>query len=104
MRAFGDPALFGDLYASEYDQTDYRDPGPAVGFLTGLVPEGGRVLELAIGTGRVAVPLAERGIAVEGVEGSAAMVRRLRRNARGGAPPGGCGGMAARAGAGPPYP
>lgn len=87
MRAFGDPALFGDLYASEYDQTDYRDPGPAVGFLTGLVPEGGRVLELAIGTGRVAVPLAERGIAVEGVEGSAAMVRRLRAKPGGAAIP-----------------
>jgi len=36
------------------------------------------VLELAIGTGRVALPLAGRGITVEGVDASAAMVARLR--------------------------
>jgi len=36
------------------------------------------VLELAIGTGRVALPLAGRGITVEGVDASAAMVERLR--------------------------
>ena len=53
------------------------DPGPAVEFLAGLAGAG-RVLELAIGTGRVALPLAARGIAVEGVDASAAMVERLR--------------------------
>jgi SAM-dependent methyltransferase len=36
------------------------------------------VLELAIGTGRVALPLAGRGVAVEGVDASEAMVARLR--------------------------
>jgi hypothetical protein len=36
------------------------------------------VLELAIGTGRVALPLAARGITVEGVDASAAMAERLR--------------------------
>ena len=46
-------------------------------FLAGLAGDG-RVLELAIGTGRVALPLASRGIAVEGVDASAAMVDRLR--------------------------
>lgn len=40
--------------------------------------EGGRVLELAIGTGRVAVPLHERGADVAGIELSAPMVARLR--------------------------
>lgn len=53
------------------------DPGPAVELLAGLAGEG-RVLELAIGTGRVAVPLAARGIRVQGVDASAAMVERLR--------------------------
>ena len=42
---------------------------------------GGRVLELAIGTGRVAVPLAERGVPVTGIELSAPMVARLREKA-----------------------
>ncbi|GAA3136336.1 class I SAM-dependent methyltransferase [Streptosporangium carneum] len=78
MSGYGDPAFFGDHYAHEYDERHPLDPGPAVEFLAGLVPEGGRVLELAIGTGRVAVPLARRGVAVEGIEGSAAMVERMR--------------------------
>lgn len=53
------------------------DPGPAVDFLAALAGDG-RVLELAIGTGRVALPLAARGVMVEGVDASAAMVERLR--------------------------
>jgi SAM-dependent methyltransferase len=48
-----------------------------VEFLAGLAGDG-RVLELAIGTGRVALPLAARGITVEGIDASAAMVERLR--------------------------
>jgi len=48
-----------------------------VDFLAGLA-DGGRVLELAIGTGRIALPLARRGVVVEGVDASAAMVERLR--------------------------
>ena len=59
------------------DHHRHVDPGPAVEFLAGLAG-GGRVLELAIGTGRVALPLAARGITVEGVDASAAMVDRLR--------------------------
>src|SRR5215207_11487275 len=41
----------------------------------------GRALEFAIGTGRVAVPLAERGVSVTGIELSAPMVARLREKA-----------------------
>jgi len=48
-----------------------------VEFLAGLAGNG-PVLELAIGTGRVALPLAARGLVVEGVDASAAMVQRLR--------------------------
>ena len=46
-------------------------------FLAGLAGDG-RVLELAIGTGRVALPLAAHGVAMEGVDASAAMTERLR--------------------------
>ena len=46
-------------------------------FLAGLAA-GGRVPELAVGSGRVALPLAERGIAVEGIEASPEMVALLR--------------------------
>jgi SAM-dependent methyltransferase len=51
---------------------------PAVAFLAGLAGDG-PVLELAIGTGRVAVPLLERGLAVSGIELSQPMVDQLRR-------------------------
>jgi SAM-dependent methyltransferase len=39
---------------------------------------GGRALELGIGTGRIALPLARRGVAVRGIDLSQAMVARLR--------------------------
>ncbi|WNV85916.1 class I SAM-dependent methyltransferase [Umezawaea sp. Da 62-37] len=51
---------------------------PVVDRLADLA-DGGRVLEFAIGTGRVAVPLAERGVPVTGVELSEPMVAELRR-------------------------
>jgi SAM-dependent methyltransferase len=94
MSGFGDPAFFGDRYAHEYDDRTVLDPSPAVEFLAGLVPPAARVLELAIGTGRVAIPLAERGITVEGVEGSAAMVERMRAKPGGASIPSVIGDMA----------
>ena len=51
---------------------------PAVDFLAELAGDG-PALELAIGTGRVAIPLAERGISVTGVELSQPMVDQLHR-------------------------
>ncbi|MCC8956260.1 class I SAM-dependent methyltransferase [Bradyrhizobium sp. Pear77] len=50
---------------------------PAVDRLAELAGEGG-ALEFAIGTGRVAVPLSERGVAVAGIEMSTAMIDQLR--------------------------
>ncbi|MER7247872.1 GNAT family N-acetyltransferase [Kribbella sp. NPDC000426] len=51
--------------------------GPTVDRLAELA-DGGRALEFAIGTGRVAVPLSERGVPVSGVELSTAMLAELR--------------------------
>lgn len=77
VTGLNDPAFF-DRYAHEYDERDAYEPTQTVDFLAGLVPADGRVLELAIGTGRVACPLAARGISLEGIDGSPAMVEQLR--------------------------
>ncbi|HVK44659.1 MAG TPA: class I SAM-dependent methyltransferase [Micropruina sp.] len=53
---------------------------PAVNTLVALA-EGGRVLEFAVGTGRVAVPLLARGVEVSGIELSPDMVAQLRTKA-----------------------
>jgi SAM-dependent methyltransferase len=49
----------------------------AVDFLASVAGTG-RALELGIGTGRIALPLGERGVSVEGVDASQAMIDRLR--------------------------
>jgi SAM-dependent methyltransferase len=54
--------------------------GPTIELLADLAG-GGRVLEMAVGTGRVAVPLMKRGLDVSGIELSHAMVARLREKA-----------------------
>jgi SAM-dependent methyltransferase len=78
VAGFDDPAFYGDCWAEVYDERyGSLDPAAAVEFLAGLA-EGGPVLELAIGTGRIALPLAARGLVVEGVDASAAMVQQLR--------------------------
>jgi hypothetical protein len=74
--------FFGPDVAARYDddsaQMFARDTlGVAVDRLEALA-DGRPALELAIGTGRVALPLAARGIAVTGIELSAAMVEQLR--------------------------
>jgi len=78
MAGFDDPQFYGDRWASVYDgQFGGLDVAPAADFLAGLA-EGGRVLELAIGTGRVALPLARLGVTVDGIDASEAMVAQLR--------------------------
>ncbi len=69
---------FGEAAAETYDTVSRRgDEESAVRFLADLT-NGGRALELAIGTGRIALPLTERGVAVDGIDISPAMVARLR--------------------------
>ena len=51
--------------------------GPAVDPLAELAGDGG-ALEFAIGTGRIALPLAQRGVRVAGIDNSEAMLARLR--------------------------
>jgi SAM-dependent methyltransferase len=73
---------FGERVAATYDQSSAEmfAPAvvdPAVDFLAGLAGRGA-ALELGIGTGRIALPLARRGVRVHGIDLSEAMVARLR--------------------------
>src|ERR671930_346033 len=73
---------FGERVAARYDESsaDMFAPAvvdPTVDFLAGLAGRGA-ALELGIGTGRIALPLARRGVRVHGIDLSEAMVARLR--------------------------
>jgi SAM-dependent methyltransferase len=73
---------FGERVAATYDEScsnmfDSNLVDAVVEVLAGLAG-GGRALELGIGTGRIALPLARRGVAVHGIDLSQAMVARLR--------------------------
>jgi SAM-dependent methyltransferase len=77
-----DDGYFDERVAARYDESaaDMFDPAvvnPVVDFLVALAGDG-RALELGIGTGRIALPLAQRGIPVHGIELSRAMVARMR--------------------------
>ena len=74
-----DAATYGDLMAEVYDEWFGvpEDTNDTVAFLEGLAGTG-PVLELGVGTGRVALPLAERGVEVHGIDASEAMVGKLR--------------------------
>jgi SAM-dependent methyltransferase len=73
---------FGERVAARYDESsaDLFEPAvvdPVVDLLADLAGHGA-ALELGIGTGRIALPLAQRGIRVHGIDLSEAMVARLR--------------------------
>jgi SAM-dependent methyltransferase len=73
---------FGERVAATYDESsaDMFEPAavePAVDVLAELAGTG-RALELGIGTGRIALPLARRGVPVHGIDMSRAMIARLR--------------------------
>lgn len=75
MRGY-ETSTYGDRMAEFYDD-QYPEPTGEPELLAELAGEG-PVLELGIGTGRVALPLVERGIEVHGVDASEAMVAKLR--------------------------
>lgn len=72
------PATYGDAFADVYDEwygglEGLDDAVDAIAHLAG----GGRLLELGVGSGRLAVPLAARGLDVWGLDASPAMLARL---------------------------
>ena len=73
------PETYGDRIAGVYDamMTVLPDPADCADRLAELAGPG-PALELGIGTGRVALPLASRGVEVHGIDASEAMVERLR--------------------------
>src|SRR6185437_14472874 len=78
--AVGMKDYFAGPLAERYDDGDYSSPEavvPVVDFLEPLAAGG--ALELAIGTGRIALSLAARGVRVEGIDLSPDMVAQLRR-------------------------
>lgn len=77
MESFDPLHSFGPEAAARYDDQLRGDEDVAAGLLAALATDR-RALEFAVGTGRIALPLADRGVAVDGIEPSAAMVDRLR--------------------------
>lgn len=77
-----DDGFFGENIAADYDESsaDMFAPdvvAPAVDMLAELAADGS-ALEFGVGTGRIALPLARRGVPVHGIDLSRAMVARLR--------------------------
>src|SRR4029079_2673688 len=79
-----DPAAYGDAWVRDYDQLyqSRDDPEMVVAALSPLVT-GRAVLEMGIGTGRLALPLHDAGWHVVGIEASAAVIAELQRRAAG---------------------
>jgi SAM-dependent methyltransferase len=76
MDGFDPMSSFGPDVAAEYDDELRGDEDAAADLLAELAGDG-TALELAIGTGRIAVPLMDRGVEVDGIEQSRAMADRL---------------------------
>ncbi len=77
MKGFEPASSFGENVAARYDDHLRGDEEAAAVFLSDLA-QGRPALEFAIGTGRIAIPLAEKGVQVDGIELSPHMVERLR--------------------------
>jgi len=78
MRGYDDRS-YGEGFADVYDDwyADVTDVGATVERVAALAGPGGSVLELGVGTGRLAVPLAQAGLRVTGIDSSPAMLARL---------------------------
>jgi SAM-dependent methyltransferase len=77
MKDFNPADSFGAGAAAHYDDHPRGDEEDAAAFLAAFAA-GGDALEFAIGAGRIALPLAARGIRVDGIELSPDMLERLR--------------------------
>ncbi|MGH3484265.1 MAG: class I SAM-dependent DNA methyltransferase [Nocardioidaceae bacterium] len=77
MKGFDPASSFGPEVAARYDDQPRGDETEAVDFLAELAGAG-PALEFAVGTGRIALPLAARGVRVDGIELSPDMVEQLR--------------------------
>lgn len=99
-----EPGTYGDRIAGIYDELHewHLDTGAAVEALAEMAGEG-PVLELGVGTGRLALPLVERGIEVHGVDSSEEMVARMREKPGGDRVPVALGNFAQAPGPGGPY-
>jgi SAM-dependent methyltransferase len=77
-----DASTYGDRFADVYDDWygDVTDAAACTARVAELCEAagGGPVLELGVGSGRLALPLVEHGLEVHGIDASAAMVERLR--------------------------
>jgi 2-polyprenyl-3-methyl-5-hydroxy-6-metoxy-1,4-benzoquinol methylase len=76
MQSTGTYDALADVYDLMYPPAS-PDIADAVDFIAKLAPETGKVLELGVGNGRIAIPLAERGLAVHGIDGSEQMLAKL---------------------------
>jgi SAM-dependent methyltransferase len=96
-----DDSTYGEAMADVYDDWyPFADTDAAVAAL-GRLADGGPVLELGVGTGRLALPLAAEGLIVHGVDASPRMLERLRSKPGGDAVHTHLGDMAADLPAGP---
>lgn len=77
MEGFEPATSFGPEVARHYDDQLRGDEAETVDFLAHLA-NGDCALEFAIGTGRIAIPLTQRGVRVDGIELSPDMVARMR--------------------------
>jgi SAM-dependent methyltransferase len=82
MFANYDESTYGEQIAEVYDEWYSQIEEAALPLLV-VLAQGGRALELGIGTGRIALPLLERGVEVHGIDASPAMVARLREKTGG---------------------
>jgi SAM-dependent methyltransferase len=79
MSARHDPAAYGRAWAHDYDALyEERDDASQVAAFVAALEPSGRVLELGVGTGRLAIPLVDAGLQVTGVDASPEMLDRLR--------------------------
>jgi SAM-dependent methyltransferase len=68
---------YGERAATVYDEW-YADYDPLAIDALAELAQGGRALELGIGTGRIALPLAAKNVEVHGIDAAASMISRLR--------------------------